>query len=474
MGRSEQLRGLMRSERPFVVAFALAAVVRVLLMVAFPPAFVMSDGPTYLGFVDHLVPSPDRPVGYGVYLRVLSWATRSLELVTASQLVLGLLTGLLAYVLLRRWGVSSWVATLATLPVLFDALQLMLEHAVLSDALFAFLLMLGVAVLAWWRTPRLWTTAVAGLVLGSATLVRIVGEPTVAVAVLFLLLVATTWRARLTHALVVVVAFVVPLTAYAGWYQQENGTFAITQASGRALYMRTTSFVDCSRLTVPSYEQTLCPGEPVRDRFDPTWYGWHDPHTIPSLRLPPDVTAQQAMRDFALRAIRAQPLDYLRVVARDAVWPFVAVHRGDRYEYSTAVKWDLATYVDYQATALWTAPAFAAHGGQMPLTRHPLGDWFATYGRWVHVPGPLLLALLVLAVAGLVVRRQGAPSVRPLGVLFLALPLTLILVPDVTAEFVWRYQLPLVTMLPLSAALGWTRLRGGVTQPGTTATPSTD
>ena len=165
------------------------------------------------------------------------------------------------------------------------------------------------------------------------------------------------------------------------------------------------------------------------------------------------------MRDFALRAIKAQPLDYLRVVARDAALPFTAVHRDDRYEYSTAVKWDLSTYVDYRATPLWTAPAFAAHGGQLPVTRHPLGDWFATYGRWVHVPGPLLLGLLVLAVAGLVVRRPEARSVRPLAVLLLVLPLTLILVPDVTAEFVWRYQLPLVTMLPLSAALGWTRLR---------------
>lgn len=459
MARSEQLRGLWSSERPFVVAFALAAVVRVLLMVAFPPAFLMSDGPTYLGFVDHLFPSPDRPVGYGVYLRALSWSTRSVELVSASQLVLGLLTALLGYVLLRRWGVSSWVATLATLPVLFDALQLMLEHAVLSDVLFGFLLMLGVAALAWWREPRLWTTVVAGLVLGSATLVRIIGEPTVVVAVLFLLLAATTWRARLTQALVVVVAFLVPLTAYATWYDQEHGAFALTQASGRALYMRTTSFVDCSQLTLPSYEQTLCPGEPLGDRFDPTWYGWHDPNTVHNLHLPPGVTPQQAMRDFAMRAIEAQPLDYLRVVARDAALPFLAVNRGDRYEYSTAVKWDLSTYVDYRPTPLWTAPAFAAHGGELPVTRHPLGDWFATYGRWVHVPGPLLLVLLVVAVAGLVVRRPRAPSVRPLAVVLLVLPLTLVLVPDVTAEFVWRYQLPLVVMLPMSAALGWTRLR---------------
>jgi hypothetical protein len=149
------------------------------------------------------------------------------------------------------------------------------------------------------------------------------------------------------------------------------------------------------------------------------------------------------------------------------------MQRDDRYEYSTAVKWDLSTYVDYRATPGWTEPAFAAHGGRMPQTRHPLADWLAWYGRWVHVPGPLLLALVALAVAGLVVRRHETPSLRPVAVLLLALPLTLVLVPDVTAEFVWRYQLPLITMLPLSAALGWTRIRAP-RQPGTTATPSTD
>ncbi|MDX6358910.1 MAG: hypothetical protein QOH37_1964, partial [Nocardioidaceae bacterium] len=47
------------------------------------------------------------------------------------------------------------------------------------------------------------------------------------------------------------------------------------------------------------------------------------------------------------------------------------------------------------------------------------------------------------------------------------------------AEFVWRYELTLFTLLPMSAALAWTRLRAPRTerddpQPGTTATPSTD
>jgi hypothetical protein len=94
------------------------------------------------------------------------------------------------------------------------------------------------------------------------------------------------------------------------------------------------------------------------------------------------------------------------------------------------------------------------------------------YGKVVYVPGPLCLLLFVLAVVGIAVRRPDErPSLRPLALLTLAMPLMLIVIPVVTAQFVWRYQLPLVTMLPLSAALGWTRLRG---QRGTRATASTD
>jgi hypothetical protein len=39
-------------------------------------------------------------------------------------------------------------------------------------------------------------------------------------------------------------------------------------------------------------------------------------------------------------------------------------------------------------------------------------------------------------------------------------------VPDLTAEFVWRYELPMFTLLPLAAGLGWTRLLGPRIQPG--------
>jgi 4-amino-4-deoxy-L-arabinose transferase-like glycosyltransferase len=448
-----------RAELPFLVTLALALLVRLAVALAFPPAFLMSDAPTYLFYADHLAPNQDRPVGYSFFLRGLSEIDRSLALVTAVQLVIGLLTAVVAYALLRRWGVNTWVATLATVPMLFDAMQLLMEHTILSDVLFEFLVVAAVAALAWWTTPRWWTTALAGAVLGLATLVRVVGEPTIVLAALFLLLVAMPWRRRLVHVGLVVVAFVVPVTAYAAWYHHDHGVWAISEASGRALYMRTTTFVDCDTVEVPDYERVLCPDDPLDARRDPTYYGWHSQETLPRLDPPPGVTDQEAMRDFAFRVIRQQPGDYLSTVWRDFWLAFKAGNRDDYYEMTTSLKWTFVTYVDYRPTD-WTRPAFEAHGGQMPETHQPLADRLVAYQHHVYLRGPLCLVLVVLAAAGAVVRRRESPSRRPLTLLTLALPLVLIAVPDVTAEFVWRYQLPLVVLLPLSAALGWTRLWG--------------
>ena len=452
------------SHRPFVIALALGAALRVLVQVAFPPAFIYSDGPMYLRLVNAMRPSPDRPVGYGVLLRVVSWATRDVWAVAVTQHVLGLVTAVVIYALLRRRGVSAGVATAATLPVLFDTMELVLEHSVLSDVLFDLMVLLGVAVLGWSRHPRVWSAAVAGGLFGAAALVRVVGEPVVVAAAVFCLLAAATLRARVVTAVVLCITFLVPVAAYASWYHHEHGVWALSQ-SGRALYMRTTSFVDCSRLSLPSYERTLCPSDPVGQRQDPTYYGWHDPTTVKSLNPPPGVTLDAAMRDFALRAIRAQPWDYLRVAARDLAMTFSPV-RANFFGYDTAYKWSFAHYVDYQPTN-WTGPAYASHGGEQPTSLHPLADVLRGYGYVVYVWGPLVLAMVLTALAGLVTwRPRGGEGTRSLVYLSTALAMGLVLVPDLTAEFTWRYQVPELVLLPVGAALGWTRLRGTSLSPG--------
>lgn len=453
----------LRDHRPFLAALAVGALLRVAVHFAFPPAFIYSDGPTYLAMVDVLEPSPDRVVGYGAVLRALSWVTRDVWAVAVVQHIVGLLTAVVLYAALRHWGVSTWVATLATLPVLFDGMQLVLEHSVLSDVVFDLLVVVGIALLGWWRPPRWWAAGMAGVVLGVAVLVRLVGEPMVFAAAAFCLAAAPALRVGLVTAVLACVGFSLPLVAYASWYQAETGVWALSQADGRALYMRTTSFVDCERLEVPDYQRTLCPREPLGARQDPTQYGWHDLRTVHSLRPPAGVTPNEAMRDFAMTAIDTQPWDYARTVGRDFVMTF-GLERTDRYEYDTAYKWSFQQYVDYEATD-WTGPAYERHGGDPPRTRHPVADWLELYGRWVYVPGPVLLALLLLTLVGLVVRRPSDTlATRSLIFLIGSLAVGLILLPDATAQFTWRYQLPAVLLLPVSAALAYTRLRGATGQ----------
>jgi hypothetical protein len=153
------------------------------------------------------------PIGYPLLL----WALRpfhSVVVIAAVQHVLGLGVGLLVYAVLRRHSVPVWGATLATVPVLFDASFLRLEQAVLSDTLFIFLVVAALAVLLWRPVLTSRAAAAAGLLLAWAALTRTVALPLLVVAVLYLLL----RRARRRALIALTVAGAAPLVAYAGWF----------------------------------------------------------------------------------------------------------------------------------------------------------------------------------------------------------------------------------------------------------------
>lgn len=54
---------------------------------------------------------------------------------------------------------TGWGATLAIVPVLLSAYAVQLQHFVLSDTLFAFLVMLAVALMMWLPDPPVWSCA---------------------------------------------------------------------------------------------------------------------------------------------------------------------------------------------------------------------------------------------------------------------------------------------------------------------------
>lgn len=445
---------------PFVVALALGVVVRAVVQLAYSPGLVFSDGVGYLEFLNTYVPYTDRPATYDLLLLgPLSFLTDNVILVgTFAQHALGLATAAVMYLMLRRWGVRRWPATLAVVPVLLDTLQLVLEQSMLSDTLFVFLLVVGFAVLGWRRRPSPAFALAAGLVFGTAMTVRLVGEPLILTTAAFCLLVGKGWRGRTIPAMALLVGAAVPVSSYAVWYHESYGVYALSQFTNKALWLRTTTFVDCSRISVPRYERVLCPTQPLGHRLDPTFYGWHDPGIRYNLIPPVGKTTADAMGDFAWTAIRTQPLDYLRIGLRDFMLNF-GMPRVDRYEYDTAPKWKFSTY----AEGHFSKPAvrlYREFGGPVRV-RQPYADILSSYEHVGYLPGPLLLACLWLGLlGGLGVGRARRPPMRSMCLLLTVSGTALLLVPDFTAEFIWRYQQPALLLLPASAALAYTAFRG--------------
>jgi 4-amino-4-deoxy-L-arabinose transferase-like glycosyltransferase len=424
--------------------------------------------------MDDLVPNQSRPVGYGfLIMRPAAWVTHDLTLVSAIQHLLGLATGVLIYALLRRRGVRVWVATLAAVPVLFDAMLLVLEHTALSDVLFVFLVVASIAALGWRADLNPKLVLLGGLLLGTSVTVRLVAEPLIVVAVIFCLWAGHRWRTRLVAAGLVVAGFAVPVLAYATWYQQEHGVFALSEFTGKTLYLRSTSFVECDRIDVPDYQRVLCPTDPVGERRDPTWYVFSVNGNLQDLELPEGVTEDEALRQFARAAITAQPMDYLETVGRDFVLNFMT-YRDDYGDYETAWKWTFATY-DAEDVRDLDAPFYPGHGGMLQA-HQPWSGFLVDYEKYAYLAGPLLLGCLVVGCVGVVApSRNGRRDLRPLTFLVVVSGVAILAAPDLTAEFVWRYQLPAIALLPMGAALAFTSMRREpAAQPPTVATASTD
>ncbi len=137
--------------------------------------------------------------------------------------------------------------------------------------------------------------------------------------------------------------------------------------------------------------------------------------------------------DFAIRAIRAQPLDYLRAVGENFAESF-ALHGGNDRPHS--ITWEGAQselgYMFPVARQVWPLSYddrfFRQYDGAVPDERvlHPYSGWIGTYQRYIVVSGPLLGVITLIGLAGLVAswRRRGGPALLPwlTGIALLELP----------------------------------------------------
>ena len=131
----------------FGLVLIAALVLRVLTSLAFRPIMWFGgDSASYLATGLRLIPDLSRVGGYGFMLWVLR-PVHSFALVAAVQHLMGLAMSVIIYLLGRRYGLPAWTATLATLPVLFDAYELQLEADALPDVAFGLLVLLALYLL---------------------------------------------------------------------------------------------------------------------------------------------------------------------------------------------------------------------------------------------------------------------------------------------------------------------------------------
>jgi len=458
--------GVLRRHWLFAVVAGCAAALRVVVQLAYQPALIFPDSVRYLQYAHNFVTggwASDwlRTSGYSLLL-IPAVLTHDLAVVAAVQHLLGLATAVLVYALLVHFGARRWLATLAAVPVLFDPLQLNIEQYILTDVSATFLLVAALAVLVWRRDAMGRKAPVlAGLLLAAATIVRESDLLVLIPAVLYLAVVFRPSRRLAARAVaLLLLGFLPPVLGYLGWVDVWYGRFDFVNYDSQFLYGRIAQFIDCTHLTLPSYERSLCPQQPPAQR-DPNFYMWDPRSPQVVFQAPPGMNKGRIMQDFDRRVLEHQPLAYLKVVAGDVIYSFSPV-RGAGPEHYPVLYHQFQTFFPGDkdlpggVDLLTTIPQYT---GRSPHLEPALASFLAGYGRDFYVPGPLFAAGLLLGLAGMAgIGRPRGIRLRAPCLLFSLGVIAAVEPPFLVATFDWRYELPQFSLIPIAAVLAVTAL----------------
>jgi hypothetical protein len=459
--------------------FAVLAVcgigLRVVVQLAYQQALIFPDSERYLQYAHNFiigqwVPDWLRTSGYS-FLLIPAVLAHNLASVAAVQHLLGLATAVLVYATALHFGARRWVAALATIPVLFDPLQLDLEQYILTDVSATFLVVVALVVLVWKREAIGKTAPLAaGLLIAAAALIRESDLLVMIPMLVYLAVVIRPWRRLAGRAALMLAGCVLPVLGYLIWFNSWFGTFNFVTYNSEFMYGRIAQFADCTGLSLPSYEQHLCPRQPPAQR-NPDFYMWAKQSPQVTLKPTDGLSKGQIINDFNWRIIKHQPLTYLKVVADDVWYSFSPVRGPGPEKYPTSYH-DFHTFFpgvhDKDEMA-----ALRTYSGSGPRVQPSLAGFLTGYERDFHVPGPLLAAGLALGLAGVVgigrareVGRGGLAGKKQRGglrgpcLLFTLGTVFMIVPPFIIATFDWRYELPQFSLIPIAAALAVTALAG--------------
>ncbi len=452
---------MLRRHWPLLIVAGCAAALRAVVLLAYRPALIFPDSERYLQYTQQYIAghwSPDwlRTSGYSLLL-IPPVLIHNLIVVPLAQHLLGLATGVLIYAVLVHFGSRRWLAALATVPVLFDPLQLDIEQYVLTDVSATFLVTAALVVLVWKRGEigRV-APVVAGLLLAAATDIRQSDLIVIIPAVIYLVAAVRPWRRLAVRASLLIAGFLLPVLGYLGWFQVARGQFDFVSYNGEFMYGRIAQFIDCAGVPMPAYERHLCPQQPPAQR-NPDFYMWAPQSPQVTLKAPPGMSKDDIIIDFDRRIVEHQPLTYLKVMAGDVLYSFSPI-RGAGPEQYPIWYHQFHPYYPLSPDAIATLRT-AGHTG--PTVEPALAHFLSGYGRYFYVPGPLLAVGLALGLAGMAgIGRARRSGLRAPCLLFTLGTIAAVEPPFVIATFDWRYELPQLSLVPVAAVLGVTALVG--------------
>jgi hypothetical protein len=459
---------LLRTHWLVVVLLVGGIALRVLSVLAYEPALLYIDSYRYLENLTALDPATLDPIGYDLILHVLL-PMGGLRAVVIVQHLAGVGMGLAVYALARRHGARDWLAAIGAAPVLLDGYQVQIEQNVMSDVWLQVLLLAVVWLLVTKAAPRPVRSAVVGLLLAAAIVVRTIGIAAVPAVVVYLVVAGGAWRSRAgwvliakrAGALLGVLGFA--LFCYAGYFHREAGHWGLTGATGSVLYGRTAQVADCAGLDLSPVLSQLCPKEPLGQRKGIDYYSHMDGDPAWPGVIPPDVSVPDLQRQFAFSVLVAQPWDVVGGVLTDFAKGFAPGRTSDPDDVPV-YRWQFQL-----AYPLWVGPNAAvsydmAYGGQPPTVYPRLATFLRDYQlHGGYTPGPALAACGILGlVGGLGARRRS--GIRAATMLVTGMAGTVLFV-SAMFEFSWRYQLPALVLLPLAGVLGLTVLIGPLRRP---------
>jgi hypothetical protein len=438
-----------------MVALVCGAVgVRVWLMISYSPAFLgYPDSSQYVLAATHnLFYQTQRTAGYPLFLRLIHYLSNRIVVTIAVQHALGILTGLLLYKSVRRTGAPPWLGLLPAAVAFFEGTGLTLEHALLTDSLLAFLqaVVIYLAIRALYQPSMRWWLLV-GVAVGVSFWFKTVAIAS-AVLIPLILLVGTPGaiRRRFLGVGTVLVTTVAAIAIYVGVQYYSTGYFGYERQSAWNLYGRVATFVNCSTLTPPAGTAFLCPSEPVSARKTPAYYQVSP--SAPAVqrfgypwRAP--AYANGVIDKFSVAAIEQQPVAYAEAIMHGLGRYLFPRHGegttpGETREYVIAPQAARELQADF-------APFYPHDHGYLgsPTAVHPL----AVYESYTRIEGPILIILLLAAIAG----PFFLPArLRWTAALFTLTALSTILLAVAGSGYDARYAYPTFGPLAAGAALG--------------------